>query len=245
MVNRTARGMSALPHLPHLDPLTIVPLLGIFAVMALSMVMILPMLSARSPVRLVRPEEIEVGLDDVVGLDSQVDEVKRTLDVFLAYKTFREHMGGNPRRGVLFEGPPGTGKTYLAKAMAKQAGVPFLFASASQFQNVYFGMTQVRLRRFFKKLRKAAAERGGSDRLHRGDRLHRREPRRRRGHDAGRRAPVGAEPVRRPERHGHGPGHRQRAAGADAVVRHAQPPAALVGSVRHVGERLPARASGG
>src|SRR5947207_3814480 len=162
MISRTSRGLSALPRFPHLDPLMVVPLLGIFALLGISMVMILPLLSAKSPVRLVRPEEIEVGLDEVVGLDSQVDEVKRTLDVFLAYKTFREHMGGNPRRGVLFEGPPGTGKTYLAKAMAKQAGVPFLFASASQFQNVYFGMTQVRLRRFFKKLRKAAENEGGA-----------------------------------------------------------------------------------
>jgi ATP-dependent Zn protease len=162
MISRTSRGLGALPSFPHIDPLMVVPLLGIFALLGLSMVMILPLLSAKSPVRLVRPEEIEVGLDEVVGLDSQVDEVKRTLDVFLAYKTFREHMGGNPRRGVLFEGPPGTGKTYLAKAMAKQAGVPFLFASASQFQNVYFGMTQVRLRRFFKKLRKAAENEGGA-----------------------------------------------------------------------------------
>jgi ATP-dependent Zn protease len=162
MISRTSRGLSALPHLPHIDSLVLLPMLIILPVLALSLVMVLPLLAAKSPVRLVRPEEIEVGLDDVVGLDSQVDEIKRTLDVFLAYKTFRERMGGNPRRGVLFEGPPGTGKTYLAKAMAKQAGVPFLFASASQFQNVYFGMTQVRLRRFFKKLRKAAQNEGGA-----------------------------------------------------------------------------------
>jgi cell division protease FtsH len=131
------------------------------ALMAMAVVMILPMLSGGSQARLVRPEEIHVGLDQVVGLDGQVDEVMRTLDVFLAYKTFRG-LGGNPRRGILFEGPPGTGKTYLAKAMAKQAGVPFLFASASQFQNAYFGMTNVRIRRFFKKLRRAAQREGGA-----------------------------------------------------------------------------------
>jgi cell division protease FtsH len=162
MIRRSAHGQAALPHVPHIDPLLIIPLLAILGPLALAIVMIVPLLSGKPPVRLVRPEEIEIGLDEVVGLDSQVDEVRRTLDVFLAYKTFREQMGGNPRRGVLFEGPPGTGKTYLAKAMAKRAGVPFLFASASQFQNVYFGMTQVRLRRFFKKLRKAAQNEGGA-----------------------------------------------------------------------------------
>src|SRR5205823_9482935 len=121
-----------------------------------------PMLSGRSPDRLVRPEEIEVGLDQVVGLDGQVDDVMRTLDVFLAYKTFRERLGGNPRRGVLFEGPPGTGKTYLAKAMAKQAGVPFLFVSAPAFQSMWFGMTAAKIRSFFKALRKAARKEGGA-----------------------------------------------------------------------------------
>jgi cell division protease FtsH len=159
---RGAHGLSALPSLPHVDPLMLFFGLFILAQLALASAMILPMLSGKPPARLVRPEEIEVGLDEVVGLDSQVDEVRRTLDVFLAYKTFREEMGGNPRRGVLFEGPPGTGKTYLAKAMAKRAGVPFLFASASQFQNVYYGMTQIRIRRFFKKLRKAAQNEGGA-----------------------------------------------------------------------------------
>ena len=102
----------------------------------------------------------------------------RTLDVFLGYATFREELGGNPRRGILFEGPPGTGKTYLAKAMAKQAGVPFLFISAPAFSSMWQGMSARRVRSFFKALRKARAQGGRRDRVHRGDRRRRRRPRR-------------------------------------------------------------------
>ncbi|MFN2544875.1 MAG: AAA family ATPase [Actinomycetota bacterium] len=132
-------------------------------IVALAGVMVVPMiLNSRSPHVLIRPDQIAVGLDDVKGLPTQVDEVVRTLDVFLGYSTFRDKLGGNPRRGVLFEGPPGTGKTYLAKAMAKQAGVPFMFVSSPAFQSMWFGMTAARIRSFFKALRKAARKEGGA-----------------------------------------------------------------------------------
>ncbi len=84
------------------------------------------------------------------------------MNLFLASETFENEMGGNPRRGVLFEGPPGTGKTYLAKAMAAEAGVPFLFVSASEFQSMYYGQTNKKIRTFFRQLRKAAREEGGA-----------------------------------------------------------------------------------
>jgi cell division protease FtsH len=128
----------------------------------LILVLLLPLGSGRSPHVLVRPEHLEVGLEDVRGLDGQIDEVVRSLNVFLGYSTFRDRLGGNPRRGILFEGPPGTGKTYLARAMAKQAGVPFLFVSAPAFQSMWFGMTGARIRSFFKALRKAARREGGA-----------------------------------------------------------------------------------
>ena len=71
-------------------------------------------------------------------------------------------MGGTPRRGLLFEGQPGTGKTYLAKAMAREAGVPFLFVSATSFQSMYYGATARKIRSYFKALRKAARQEGGA-----------------------------------------------------------------------------------
>jgi len=112
---------------------------------ALIAVMLAPMMGGRSPHMVIRPEQIELGLTDVRGLDTQVDEVVRTLDVFLGYATFRDELGGNPRRGILFEGPPGTGKTYLAKAMAKQAGVPFLFISSPSFTSMWQGASALRV----------------------------------------------------------------------------------------------------
>lgn len=148
--------------LPALGPDWVIwaPILVLMVLIALMFAM--PLFSGRSPHLIVRPEEIEVGLDEIKGLDPQVEEVKRTLDVFLGYATFRGELGGNPRRGILFEGPPGTGKTFLAKAMAKQAGVPFLFISAPAFQSMWFGMTGARIRSFFKRLRKLARKEGGA-----------------------------------------------------------------------------------
>nr|WP_276610647.1 AAA family ATPase [Kineococcus siccus] len=71
-------------------------------------------------------------------------------------------MGGRPRRGLLFEGPPGTGKTHMAKAMAREAGVPFLFVSATSFQSMWYGATARKLRSYFKALRRAARAEGGA-----------------------------------------------------------------------------------
>ena len=159
---RAWRHQSILPHLPPNADIWLPMVLWVLMMLLLGAFVLLPMTAGRSPHRVIRPEEIEIGLDGVRGLDGQVDEVMRTLDVFLGYRTFREVLGGNPRRGVLFEGPPGTGKTYLAKAMAKQAGVPFMFVSASEFQTMWYGMTNMRIRRFFRRLRRLAAREGGA-----------------------------------------------------------------------------------
>jgi cell division protease FtsH len=135
------------------------PFVMLVAIIGMPLVMLL---NGKSPHMTVYPEQVEVGLTDIKGLDNQVDEVMRSLDVFLGYATFKEELGGTPRRGILFEGPPGTGKTFLAKAMAKQAGVPFLFIPAPAFQSMWQGMSAFRIRSFFRKLRKAARKEGGA-----------------------------------------------------------------------------------
>ncbi len=119
-------------------------------------------INGRSPHIRFSPEEIGIRFADVRGIDILLEEVTRTLQIFLTYKTFRDDLGGNPRRGILFEGKPGTGKTHMAKAMAAEAGVPFLFVSAPAFHSMFFGMTSFRIRSFFKALRKAARKEGGA-----------------------------------------------------------------------------------
>ena len=160
---RYSNGRPLHPGLPHLPPDWMQFAPALVLIVLLMVVLLVPVItSSRSPHVKIRPEHIDVGLADVRGLDAQVDEVIRSLNVFLGYATFREVLGGTPRRGILFEGPPGTGKTYLAKAMAKQAGVPFLFASAPAFQSMWYGMTSVKIRAFFRAMRKAARKEGGA-----------------------------------------------------------------------------------
>ncbi len=135
----------------------------VLLVVLVGAVMLLPMMGqGRSPHLLYRPEQIQVTLDDVKGLDGLRDEIVKTLNLFLGYATFRDRLGGNPRRGILFEGLPGTGKTHMAKAMARHAGVPFLFVSATSFQSMWYGMTARKIRAYFKTLRKVARAEGGA-----------------------------------------------------------------------------------
>ena len=140
---------------PFLTPLLLIVLL--------SAVMIVPMVTAgRSPHILYRPDELTMTFEDVRGSEGLVEEITKTLNLFLAYRTFNEQMGGTPRKAILFEGPPGTGKTYMAKAMASEAGVPFLFVSSSAFQSMFYGQTNRKIRAYFKELRRQARREGGA-----------------------------------------------------------------------------------
>nr|MBA3350415.1 AAA family ATPase [Actinomycetota bacterium] len=137
-------------------------LFPVVLILMMGSVLLMPLANGRSPGVRFSPEEIGIGFSDVRGIDGVLEEVTRTLQIFLTYKSFREELGGNPRRGILFEGRPGTGKTHLAKAMAAEAGVPFFFVSAPTFQSMWHGMTAMRIRAFFKALRKAARKHGGA-----------------------------------------------------------------------------------
>ncbi len=146
--------------LPAVDPLVVAPVLFFVALIAL--LVGTQVGAGRSPHVTFRPEQVDVTLDDVVGIDPIVEDVRRSIDLFQTHRRFADQMGGTPRRGILFEGPPGTGKTLTAKAMAAEAGVPFLFVSATSFQSMYYGATARKIRTYFKALRKAARAEGGA-----------------------------------------------------------------------------------
>ena len=145
---------------PSIDPMFLMP--ALFFIALIGVLIGSTMGAGRSPHVTYRPEQIEISLDSVKGIDVVKDDVVRSLNLFLAHKQFASQMGGTARRGLLFEGQPGTGKTYLAKAMAREAGVPFLFVSATSFQSMYYGATARKIRSYFKALRKAARQEGGA-----------------------------------------------------------------------------------
>jgi len=160
---RILGGSPVSPGWPRLPAEAMFWLPGVVIILLLGVVIIVPMLgNGRSPEVIFLPEQIDVSFADVKGLGPVLPEVRHTLDVFLNHQRFRDQMGGQPRRGILFEGPPGTGKTHTAKALAKEAGVPFLFVSSTSFQSMWYGATARKIRSYFRRLRKVARQEGGA-----------------------------------------------------------------------------------
>jgi cell division protease FtsH len=100
--------------------------------------------------------ETVVTFQDVAGVDEAKDEVKEIVDFLREPERFSA-IGGRIPKGVLLVGPPGTGKTLLARSIAGEAGVPFLFASGSDFVEMYAGVGAARVRRLFRDARRHAS----------------------------------------------------------------------------------------
>ncbi|MEX2661932.1 MAG: ATP-dependent zinc metalloprotease FtsH [Vicinamibacterales bacterium] len=111
----------------------------------------IPSMSGRA--RVAERGDHVVTFQDVAGVDEAKDEVKEIVDFLREPERFSS-LGGRIPKGVLLVGPPGTGKTLLARSIAGEAGVPFLFASGSDFVEMYAGVGASRVRRLFKEARR-------------------------------------------------------------------------------------------
>jgi cell division protease FtsH len=111
----------------------------------------IPSMSGRA--RVAERGENVITFQDVAGVDEAKDEVKEIVD-FLRHPDRFASVGGRIPKGVLLVGPPGTGKTLLARSIAGEAGVPFLFASGSDFVEMFAGVGASRVRRLFKDARR-------------------------------------------------------------------------------------------
>ena len=96
-----------------------------------------------------------VTFDDVAGVDEAKEELQEIIE-FLKYPKKFQALGAKIPRGVLLVGPPGSGKTLLAKAIAGEAGVPFFSISGSEFVEMFVGVGASRVRDLFDQAKKNA-----------------------------------------------------------------------------------------
>jgi cell division protease FtsH len=105
-------------------------------------------------------DKLPVRLADVAGMDGPRREVSEVVD-YLRDPTRFSRLGARPPKGVLLYGPPGNGKTLLAKAIAGEAGVPFVEQNASAFVNMFVGAGAGAARDLFNEARTLSRDRGG------------------------------------------------------------------------------------
>ena len=94
-----------------------------------------------------------VRFNDIAGLDEEKDELIEIVDFLKKPNAYLE-MGAKIPRGILLYGKPGTGKTLIAKAIAGEAGVPFISMSGSEFIEMFAGLGASRVRKLFEKAKK-------------------------------------------------------------------------------------------
>ncbi|MDF2591333.1 MAG: ATP-dependent metalloprotease FtsH [Clostridia bacterium] len=109
----------------------------------------------KSKAKLHTDDKRKITFADVAGADEEKEELGEIVDFLKAPRRFIE-LGARIPKGVLLVGPPGTGKTYLAKAVAGEAEVPFFSISGSDFVEMFVGVGASRVRDLFEQAKKSS-----------------------------------------------------------------------------------------
>jgi cell division protease FtsH len=105
-------------------------------------------------------ESVGITWDDVIGMDEAKEEALEVVKL-IKDRAQLQRIGGKILRGILMLGPPGCGKTYLAKAIATEAKLPFITMSGSEFVEMFVGVGAGRIRSLFKRAQQLAELEGG------------------------------------------------------------------------------------
>ena len=110
---------------------------------------------ASSPAKIVNPSDISIKFKDVAGCEEAKQEIMEFVNFLRNPEKYTE-LGAKIPKGALLTGPPGTGKTMLAKATAGEASVPFISVSGSEFLEMFVGVGPSRIRDMFETARQKA-----------------------------------------------------------------------------------------
>jgi len=109
----------------------------------------------KSRAKLITGDKAKVTFKDVAGVDEAKEELQEVIEFLRDPKKF-QRLGGKMPKGVLLMGPPGCGKTLLAKAVSGEAEVPFFNISGSDFVEMFVGVGAARVRDLFEQAKKSA-----------------------------------------------------------------------------------------
>ena len=113
----------------------------------------------KSRAKLILGNKMKITFNDVAGVDEAKEELQEVIEFLKDPKKFQT-LGGKMPKGVLLMGPPGCGKTLLAKAVSGEAGVPFFSLSGSDFVEMFVGVGAARVRDLFEQAKKSAKSSG-------------------------------------------------------------------------------------
>jgi cell division protease FtsH len=105
-------------------------------------------------------QDIGITWNDVIGMDEAKQEALEIVKL-IKDRAELQRIGGKILKGIIMLGPPGCGKTYLAKAIATEAGMPFIAMSGSEFVEMFVGVGAGRIRSLFKRAQQLAELEGG------------------------------------------------------------------------------------